>query len=579
MDSHLLKTKSIEQLVGDVEHGKKHLKRTLSALDLTLLGIGAIIGTGIFVLTGTAAANQAGPSITMSYMVAGLACGFAALCYAEFASMIPIAGSAYTYAYATLGEVVAWMIGWDLILEYAVGSMTVAIGWSGYMQRLLHGAGIDLPIWMSAAPGSAPGTLVNLPAILIVLLIMILLVRGVRESARANAVMVAIKLAAVLFFIAVGARYVHTDNWVPYQPYGWSGVMSAAAVVFFAYIGFDAVSTTAEEAKNPQRDLPIGIIASLVVCTALYLAVAAVLTGIVPVTQYRSMVEALPGVATADPTEVTRFLNAPVAFALAVIQQDWASYLVSAGAVAGITSVLLVMLMSQPRIFFAMSRDQLLPAGVSKVHPRFGTPYLTTIITCVIVAIVAGFTKIQVVGEMTSIGTLFAFVVVCAAVLVLRVKRPEARRPFRVPLGPVFPVLGILSCLYLMLSLAVLTWVRFLVWLNIGMVIYWFYGRQHSPLRDAAEAARRTSTEAIGNFVAVAGLLGLFNGFFMTVLGLMTVSGITTETSAKWHEIGVTPEQSDTVGLYVLGVGLLLLILGRVISRAGASAPGELRRS
>ena len=445
------------------------------------------------------------------------------------------------------------------------------------MQRLLHGAGIDLPIWMSAAPGSAPGTLVNLPAILIVLLIMILLVRGVRESARANAVMVAIKLAAVLFFIAVGARYVHTDNWVPYQPYGWSGVMSAAAVVFFAYIGFDAVSTTAEEAKNPQRDLPIGIIASLVVCTALYLAVAAVLTGIVPVTQYRSMVEALPGVPTADPTEVTRFLNAPVAFALAVIQQDWASYLVSAGAVAGITSVLLVMLMSQPRIFFAMSRDQLLPAGVSKVHPRFGTPYLTTIITCVIVAIVAGFTKIQVVGEMTSIGTLFAFVVVCAAVLVLRVKRPEARRPFRVPLGPVFPVLGILSCLYLMLSLAVLTWVRFLVWLNIGMVIYWFYGRQHSPLRDAAEAARRTSTEGIGNFVTVAGLLGLFNGFFMTVLGLMTVSGITTETSAKWHEIGVTPEQSDTVGLYVLGVGLLLLIVGRVIARAGATAPGDTR--
>ena len=300
MDSHLLKTKSIEQLVGDVEHGHKQLRRTLSALDLTLLGIGAIIGTGIFVLTGTAAANQAGPSITMSYMVAGLACGFAALCYAEFASMIPIAGSAYTYAYATLGEVVAWMIGWDLILEYAVGSMTVAIGWSGYMQRLLHGAGIDLPIWMSAAPGSAPGTLVNLPAILIVLLIMVLLVRGVRESARANAIMVAIKLAAVLFFIAVGARYVHTDNWVPYQPYGWSGVMSAAAVVFFAYIGFDAVSTTAEEAKNPQRDLPIGIIASLVVCTALYLAVAAVLTGIVPVTQYRSVADALPASVSAS---------------------------------------------------------------------------------------------------------------------------------------------------------------------------------------------------------------------------------------------------------------------------------------
>jgi basic amino acid/polyamine antiporter, APA family len=482
MDSHLLKTKSIEQLVGDVEHGKKHLKRTLSALDLTLLGIGAIIGTGIFVLTGTAAANQAGPSITMSYMVAGLACGFAALCYAEFASMIPIAGSAYTYAYATLGEVVAWMIGWDLILEYAVGSMTVAIGWSGYMQRLLHGAGIDLPIWMSAAPGSAPGTLVNLPAILIVLLIMILLVRGVRESARANAVMVAIKLAAVLFFIAVGARYVHTDNWVPYQPYGWSGVMSAAAVVFFAYIGFDAVSTTAEEAKNPQRDLPIGIIASLVVCTALYLAVAAVLTGIVPVTQYRSMVEALPGVPTADPTEVTRFLNAPVAFALAVIQQDWASYLVSAGAVAGITSVLLVMLMSQPRIFFAMSRDGLLPGGISKVHPKFGTPYITTIITCIVVALVAGVTQIQVVGEMTSIGTLFAFSLVCAGVWIMRVKRPEVQRGFVVPALPLVAILGIFTCGAMIYGLGWTNWLRLAAWLAIGLVFYFGYSKSHSKL-------------------------------------------------------------------------------------------------
>jgi len=571
MDSHLLKTKSIEQLVGDVEHGQKSLKRTLSGLDLTLLGVGAIIGTGIFVLTGTAAANQAGPAITLSYLAAGLACGFAALCYAEFASMIPIAGSAYTYAYATLGEIFAWMIGWDLILEYAVGSMTVAIGWSGYMQKLLHGFGIDLPIWMSAAPGSAPGTVVNLPAIVIVLLIMVLLVVGVRESARANAVMVTIKGIVVIFFIAAGARYVHTDNWVPYQPYGWSGVMAAAAVVFFAYIGFDAVSTTAEEAKNPQRDLPIGIITSLVVCTALYLAVAAVLTGIVPVTQYRSVVDALPGVASAPPTEVTKFLNAPVAFALSHIGLDWAAYLVSAGAVAGITSVLLVMLMSQPRIFFAMSRDQLLPPGVSKVHPRFGTPYITTIITCVLVALVAGLTQIQVVGEMTSIGTLFAFVVVCAAVLVLRVKRPEAKRPFRVPFGPIFPVLGILSCFYLMLSLPVLTWIRFLVWLNLGMVIYWFYGRIHSPLRDAREADRRSTIEGLGNFVIVAGALGLFNGFFMTVLGFMTRLGITTETTAKWHEIGVTPEQSDAVGFYVLGVGLALYLVGRGIARAGAA--------
>ncbi len=367
MDSNLLKTKSIEQLVGDVEHGAKALKRTLSALDLTLLGIGAIIGTGIFVLTGTAAANQAGPGIVLSYVLAGLACGFAALCYAEFAAMIPIAGSAYTYAYATLGEIFAWMIGWDLILEYAVGSMTVAVGWSGYFQRILAGFGMHLPAWMAAAPGTqvvmADGSVAtaffNLPAMLIVLGIMVLLVVGVRESARFNATMVAIKLVAVIFFIVVGVGYVSPANWSPFAPYGWSGIMTGAAVVFFAYIGFDAVSTTAEEAKNPSRDLPIGIIASLVICTLLYLIVAGILSGIVPVVQYKNDVQ---------------FLNAPVGYALAVIHKDWAAGLVSAGAVAGITSVLLVMLMSQPRIFFSMSRDQLLPAGVSKVHPRFRTP-------------------------------------------------------------------------------------------------------------------------------------------------------------------------------------------------------------
>src|SRR5918999_803998 len=311
MDSNLFKTKSIEQLVGDVEHGGKALKRSLSAFDLTLLGIGAIIGTGIFVLTGTAAANQAGPAIMMSYLAAGLACGFAALCYAEFASMVPIAGSAYTYAYASLGEVVAWLIGWDLILEYAVGSMTVAIGWSGYMQRLLSGVGIVLPTWMSAAPSvNTPGAIINLPAAIIVLFIMILLVVGVRESARFNAAMVAIKGAAILFFIVVGVGYVKPENWSPFMPYGWAGVMAAGGVVFFAYIGFDAVSTTAEEAKNPSRDLPIGIIASLIICTVLYLAVSAVLSGIVPVTEYRSNAEALGGMPTADAAAVTQFVNA-----------------------------------------------------------------------------------------------------------------------------------------------------------------------------------------------------------------------------------------------------------------------------
>jgi APA family basic amino acid/polyamine antiporter len=446
--------------------------------------------------------------------------------------------------------------------------MTVAIGWSGYMQRLLAGGGITLPLWMSAAPSAAtPGTLVNLPAALIVLLIMVLLIVGVRESARFNAAMVAIKLAAVLFFIAVGASWVEPANWQPFAPYGTSGVMAAAAVVFFAYIGFDAVSTTAEEAKNPRRDLPIGIIASLVVCTLLYLTVAAVLSGIVPVTHYRSNVDALPGLAVANATAVTQFLNAPVAFALSLIGQNWAAYLVSAGAVAGITSVLLVMLMSQPRIFFAMSRDGLLPRGVSAVHPRFGTPYITTIITCVIVAIVAGLTQIQVVGEMTSIGTLFAFVVVCAAVLVLRVKQPEQHRPFRVPGGYLFPVLGILSCLWLMLSLPVLTWVRFLVWLDLGIFIYWFYGRRHSPLADPAELARQSTATATVNFVTVLGALTLFNGICVTLLAYMTELGINSEVTAKWHEIGVTPENADTLGLQVLVAGLAVFVVGRLLSR------------
>jgi APA family basic amino acid/polyamine antiporter len=562
MDSNLLRTKSIEQLVGDVEQGSKALKRTLSALDLTLLGIGAIIGTGIFVLTGTAAANQAGPAIVLSYTIAGLACGFAALCYAEFSAMIPISGSAYTYAYATLGEIFAWMIGWDLILEYAVGSMTVAVGWSGYFQRILAGFGLHLPAWMSAAPDPAAGSLANIPAMLIVLAIMVLLVIGVRESARFNAAMVAVKLAAVAFFILIGFTYVKPENWSPFMPYGFSGVMTGAAVVFFAYIGFDAVSTTAEEAKNPSRDLPIGIIASLVICTLLYLIVAGILTGIVPVVQYK-----------AD----QQFLNAPVGYALAVINKDWAAGLVSAGAVAGITSVLLVMLMSQPRIFFAMSRDQLLPAGVSKVHPRFRTPYITTIITCVIVAAVAGFVPINILGEMTSIGTLFAFVVVSLAVIVLRIKRPEARRPFRVPGGHIIPTLGVLACVYLMVSLSVMTWVRFLGWLDVGMIIYWFYGRTHSPLVNKAEAAARSGIENLANFLKILGYMLLFNGFCITLLAYLTIWNVTNETLAKWSELDavlsrigghINPEIADAFGWKILLVGAVVSLAGLLLGRS-----------
>jgi APA family basic amino acid/polyamine antiporter len=430
---------------------------------------------------------------------------------------------------------------------------------------LLAGFGIEIPLALGAAP---PAGIINLPAVIIVLLIMVLLIIGIRESARFNAVMVAIKLAAVLFFLAAGVAYIEPANWQPYAPYGWPGIMAAAAVVFFAYIGFDAVSTTAEEAKNPKRDLPIGIIASLVVCTVLYLAVGAVLSGIVPVVQYRALADALPGVAMVDQAESIRFLNAPVAYALSVIGQDWAAGLVSAGAVAGITSVMLVMLMSQPRIFFAMSRDRLLPPGVSKVHPRFGTPYITTIITCVIVALVAGVTQIQVVGEMTSIGTLFAFVVVCSAVLVLRAKRPDAVRSFKVPFGPVLPTLGILSCGYLMLSLPILTWVRFLVWLNIGMVIYWAYGRTHSPLVNKTESAARTPMQGLANFVTTFGLLLIFNAACLTILGYMTEFGFTNETTAKWHEIGVTADAADTFGLRFLAVSIAVWAVGFGLTKA-----------
>ncbi len=426
------------------------------------------------------------------------------------------------------------------------------------MQKLLSGFGIYLPIWMTGAPGTMDaagnplGAVINLPAVLIVLAITALLVVGVRATARANAVMVAIKMVAIIFFIAAGASYVRPENWSPFYAYGWQGMMAAAAVVFFAYIGFDAVSTTAEEAKNPQRDLPIGILASLVVCTVLYLAVSAVLTGIVPVVEYRTD---------------AGFLNAPVAFALSLIGQDWAAYLVSAGAVAGITSVLLVMLLSQPRIFFAMSRDRLLPPEASVVHPRFGTPYITTIITGVVVAIVAGLTQIQTVGEMTSIGTLFAFVVVCAAVLILRRTRPDAKRSFRVPFGNVLPVLGIVSCFWLMLSLPVLTWVRFLVWLDLGLIIYWVYGRTNSTLADPAERQRRTGLQALANFTTAFGALALFNGFAMAILGFFTEWGVTNETTAKWHEIGVTAEQADVFGLQVFGVALVVFVASRVLAR------------
>ena len=461
----VFRTKSVEQILSDCENQTHKLKRTLTVFDLTALGIGAIIGTGIFVLVGTAAVGNgtrpgAGPGLALSFILSGTACLLAALCYAEFASMIPVAGSAYTYTYATMGEFFAWVTGWSLVLEYGVACTAVSIGWSGYLVSILERVGIHLPQALINAPYE--GGFINLPAVLIVLALTGLLVIGIKESARVTGVIVAIKLSAVLFFLAVGAFAVDPANWSPFMPNGFAGVGAAAAIIFFAYIGFDAVSTTAEEARNPQRDVPIGILASLAICTLLYVAVALVLTGIVPYSQIH--------------------VKAPVADALAAVGYRWGSALVATGAVAGITSVLIVMLLGQIRVFYAMSRDGLLSPWLSSVHPQYGTPHHATLITGITVAILAGFVPIGVAAELTNIGTLFAFTLVCGSVLVLRKTRPDQKRPFRVPFVPFVPACGMAACLGLIWFLPVITWIGFLIWAVMGLMLYFVYGFRHSKL-------------------------------------------------------------------------------------------------
>ncbi len=466
MVSRLFRRKFLHHILEDIDIEKHRLRRVLNSFDLTILGIGAIIGVGIFVLTGVASARFAGPGIVLSFVISGLACAFAALCYAEFASLIPVAGSAYNYAYATLGEIIAWIIGWDLILEYIVASIAVSIGWSGYFVNIMGAIGISLPVWCSATPGTVPGAIVNLPAIVIVLLLTAILVIGIKESARFTSMMVFVKLGTLLVFILVGMFHIKPSNWIPFFPFGFKGVMTGAAIVFFAYIGFDAVSTAAEETKNPQRNVPRGIIFSLGICTAFYIVVSAILTGIVSYVKLND--------------------SAPVALALKHIGFQWGSALVAAGAVAGITSVLLVMLMGQPRIFFSMSRDGLLWPWISKVHPRLRTPYVSQCITGAIVAGFAGFIDIGTAAELCNIGTLFAFTIVCGGIVVLRILYPEMHRPFRCPMVPWIPFLGIGFCVSLMLSLPGITWIRFGVWLLVGLVIYFFYGIKHSRIADSA---------------------------------------------------------------------------------------------
>ncbi|MGB4555954.1 MAG: amino acid permease, partial [Bacteroidales bacterium] len=517
MANNFFAKKSVEELIAQTEEGDHKLKRALGSFDLVLLGIGAIIGTGIFVLTGVGAALHAGPAITLSFGVSAIACVFAALCYAEFASMIPVSGSAYTYAYATMGELLAWIIGWDLILEYAVCSITVAIGWSGYLVNLLAGLGIIIPAWMCAPP-------FNLPALIIVGIITTLLVIGIKESAKVNSIIVFIKLAVILFFIILGLFFIRPENWKPFMPFGWTGVMTGAAIVFFSYIGFDAVSTTAEETKNPQRNLPIGIIVSLVICSTLYIIVALVLTGIIPVMDY---------------ADNQSFLAAPIAFALNVINQDWASGIISVGAVMGITSVLLVMMMGQPRVFFAMSRDRLFPEKISKVHPRFRTPYRTTIITGIAVGLIALMIPIGTAAELANIGTLFAFAIVSASVLILRKTNPALKRSFRVPLVWIISPLGVLFSFYLMFSLPVLTWLRFLAWLDIGLLIYYFYGRTHSRISDKVHRDKRFKLNDMLEFF---GIFALVNGILFGLLSLLAITGITSLKS--WDKISFEPHHS-----------------------------------
>ena len=501
---NLFRTKNLDQLLGESEAQETKLKRALGSVDLIALGIGAIIGSGIFATVGTAVAGDAmrpgaGPAIVLSFFLTAVACAFCGLCYAEFASLVPIAGSAYTYSYATLGELIAWIIGWDLIIEYAVGNVAVAIAWAAYFHQLCAGIGIDIPAWIavdyrSAAQAGAAvlqsggsvdpsialyyeawtshPTLLGIPIIFnflgsaIVLMITWLLVIGVKESARANNIMVAVKILIIIFFIYSGIEYVKPENWTPFMPNGFNGVWVGASLIFFAYIGFDAISTVAEECKNPGRDMPIGIIGSLAICTVIYVVVALILTGMVPFDKL--------GVAD------------PLAAAFAYVGADVSAGIVSVGAVIAMTAVLLVFQLGQPRIFFSMSRDGLLPRYFARVHPKYRTPHVTTIWTGVVVAAISGIANINEIVELTNIGTLFAFVLVCIGIIILRYREPARPRAFRTPFVPLVPILGIASCLYLMLGLPWVTWWRFVIWLAAGMIIYLVYGYRKSRLRNTA---------------------------------------------------------------------------------------------
>jgi len=631
----ILATKPVDKIIAEAQETGEHtLKRALTSLDLTFLGIGAIIGTGIFVLTGQAAAKHAGPAVIISMILAGIVSALAAFCYAEFASTVPISGSAYAYGYATLGEFVAWIIGWDLILEYAFGAATVAVGWSGYVVSFLKDFGIEVPVALRAARGTQfinlspevaaklneaktiavdPGwnvlnkavetelekigyhvsnfpvetSLVNLPAFLIAVAVTILLVKGIKESANFNTAIVIVKTSVVVLFIIAGIGFINTENFTPFIPpqrvdtagnpifgaFGWSGVLTGAAVIFFAYIGFDAVSTAAQEARNPQKDMPIGIIGSLVICTILYVLVSFVMVGVVSYTQLNV------------PAPIAEAINAARTRAVGTVFETILSYMpfiIKLGAVLGLSSTMLVMVMGQPRIFYSMSKDGLLPTWASKVHPKFRTPYVTTIITGAIVAIMAGIVRIDILGELVSIGTLFAFVIVSLGVIIMRYTHPNLHRPFKVPFSPYFPILSALASGYLMNGLPLDTWLRLILWMSIGLVIYFAYGYKHSRLALLTPEEMKASTPE--GKVSLSPMIGVLLLIALTIWQFAFTSQSATqrlvETSIRlflWITLGVmvyfltygrkllTSQDRNAkiakIGLTASGINLLVWIL------------------
>ncbi len=536
--------KPMNMLMAEASDTEKGLKKTLGAGSLVALGIGAIIGAGLFSITGLAAANNAGPAITISFIVAAFGCAFAGLCYAEFASMIPVAGSAYTYSYATMGEFIAWIIGWDLVLEYAVGAATVAISWSRYLVKFLEDFNIHLPSYLATGPWD--GGIINAPAVFIVVIVSLLLIKGSKESAAVNAVIVTLKVAVVLTFIVLGWKYINKANYVPYVPenlgtfgeFGFSGIIRAAAIVFFAYIGFDAVSTAAQEAKNPKRDMPIGILGSLVICTVLYILFAHVMTG---VTSYLSFA-GKDGIA---PVKVAiDHMGTTNADGSITPDYPWLNRAIIVAILGGYASVILVMLMGQSRVFFSMSKDGLLPPVFHSIHPKFRTPAKSNLLFMLFVSLFAAFVPARVVGEMTSIGTLFAFILVCIGIWVLRVKQPELERAFKTPLVPLVPILGIATCLFMMVFLPLDTWIRLLVWMLIGFDVYLFYGLKHSMLSDHLPTTHTRSNRIVAK-------IGLGLGLLLAIVAVLH------------HSVAETPDW----GLYIFSLVFAALHLLLFFSR------------